>query len=57
MEYVMFFATCPTWDTTVMMSASSIVKLRNHDGETEAVLACPCHKHLTNVHVAHGALI
>ena len=53
----MFFATCPTWDTTVMMSASSIVKLHNHDGETEAVLACPCHKHLTNVHVAHGALI
>ena len=45
----MFFAHCPTQETTVMLSASSIVELRNTPAGIEVVLRCHCGEHLTAV--------
>lgn len=47
----MFFTYCPTKETTVMLSASSIVELRNTPEGIDAVLRCHCGQHLTSVHV------
>ena len=43
----MFFAHCPTYDTTVMLSMSSLVELRNTPAGPEVVLRCHCGQHLT----------
>ena len=45
----MFFAYCPTTETTVMLSTSSIVELRNTPAGVEVVLRCHCGEHLTAV--------
>ena len=47
----MFFTYCPTKETTVMLSASSIIELRNTPAGIDAVLRCHCGQHLTSVHV------
>ncbi len=52
----MFFAHCPTWNTTVMLSASSIVAVRNAADGPQAVLRCHCGEHLTTVAFSHAAV-
>lgn len=47
----MFFPYCPVKDSTVMLSASSIVELRNTPAGVVVVLRCACREHLTTVHL------
>ncbi len=49
----MFFAHCPTFDTTVMMSASAVVELQNADDGIRVVLRCSCGEHLTALNYPH----
>jgi hypothetical protein len=45
----MFALHCTTTDSTVLLSASSIVALRNAPAGIEVVLECHCGEHLTVV--------
>ena len=56
-EVAMFAITCTTTDSTVLLSASSIVALRNTPAGIEPVLECHCGEHLTVVQPRTAAAV